>query len=185
MGRRRRRSNEPVVAGRDLATATWNVVRRCAPPELIRVEQLSAHWEEIVTRRLAPHIWPAGFDGDELILRVTDSNWLHELTYLQGDLLRRIRMHDPKVARLRLRVATEDLDVRGKTRAALREETRIKAQTRPAMDEAEREGRAHLAEAVEQMLATVPAPPSPEDARDPATPADTGPTSVKHPRGSR
>ncbi len=96
----------PVLSGDELEGAIWKVVRKCVPASVIRLEQLHHSWEEIATKRLAPHVWPASIDGPALVLHVKDSNWLHELNYLKSDLRRRIRAHDPDVHALILRVAS-------------------------------------------------------------------------------
>jgi hypothetical protein len=95
-----------------LEGAIWKVVRKCVPASIIRLEQLHHSWEEIATKRLAPHVWPVSIDGPALVLHVKDSNWLHELNYLKTDLRRRIRTIDPDIHALILRVASS-----GSTRA--------------------------------------------------------------------
>lgn len=96
----------PVLSGDALEGTIWKVVRKCVPAAVIRMEQLHNAWEEIATKRLAPHVWPASIDGPTLVLHVKDSNWLHELSYLKTDLRRRIRAHDPDVHALVFRVAS-------------------------------------------------------------------------------
>jgi len=96
----------PVLSGDDLEGTIWKVVRKCVPAAVIRLEQLHNAWEEIATKRLAPHVWPTSIDGPRLILHVKDSNWLHEINYLKTDLRRRIRAYDPDVHALILRVAS-------------------------------------------------------------------------------
>ena len=142
------------MAGAALEATTWGVVRKCVPQGLIRVEQLAARWDLIATRRLAAHIWPVGFEKDDLVLHASDSNWLHELNYLKDDLLRRIRAHDPKVRGLIPRVATLDPAARGAHNRAVRASIHTEDTTRPPITTDEATRRAWLAAALAQISAT-------------------------------
>ena len=55
---------------------------------------------------LEAHAWPAAIAGGTLIVHVHDSQWLHELTYLRQDLLRRLQALAPaaELGALRLRL---------------------------------------------------------------------------------
>jgi hypothetical protein len=141
------------LSGDDLEGAIWKVVRKCVPASIIRLEQLHHSWEEIATKRLAPHVWPVSIDGPALVLHVKDSNWLHELNYLKTDLRRRIRSIDPDIHALILRVASSSSARAVAARAddEKRESTRAAKQVPQGMAPDASEKRAWLDEALSAM----------------------------------
>jgi len=81
---------------------------RIVPPDRLRVTRIQMAWPEIAPPTIVQSCWPASVLRDILTLVVRDNQWLHELVYLQSDLLRRIRGSLPHlgIAHLRMRVGT-------------------------------------------------------------------------------
>ncbi len=84
----------------------WALVRRHVDANKIRLMQVRAVWPKIAGSALEAHTWPMGVAGEQLIVHVHDSQWLHELTYLRQDLVRRLATLAPTTAlhSLRLRL---------------------------------------------------------------------------------
>jgi predicted nucleic acid-binding Zn ribbon protein len=84
----------------------WALVRRHVGPETIRLMQVRDAWPRVAGPNLEAHAWPAAISGDALIVHVHDSQWLHELTYMRQDLLRRLQALAPaaELGALRLRL---------------------------------------------------------------------------------
>lgn len=84
----------------------WDLVRRHVGAETIRLMQVRDAWPRVAGPHLEAHAWPAAIAGDTLIVHVHDSQWLHELTYLRQDLLRRLQTLAPaaELGALRLRL---------------------------------------------------------------------------------
>jgi hypothetical protein len=55
-------------------------------------------WPRIAGERFEVHTWPAAITGETLVVHVHDSQWLHELTYMRQDLLRRLEALAPNTA---------------------------------------------------------------------------------------
>jgi predicted nucleic acid-binding Zn ribbon protein len=89
-----------------LASALWDLVRRHVGPDTIRLMQVREVWPRVAGPNLEAHAWPAAVASDTLIVHVHDSQWLHELTYMRQDLLRRLQALVPtaELAVLRLRL---------------------------------------------------------------------------------
>ena len=92
-----------------MAAALWELVRRPVGDATIRLMQVRELWPRIAGpggAALEAHSWPASVSGDLLTLNVHDSQWLHELTYLRQDLLRRLQALAPaaELGALRLRL---------------------------------------------------------------------------------
>lgn len=100
----RPRARSPVPS--PLAAALWELVRRHVGPDMIRLMQVRDVWPRVAGARFEVHTWPASIAGETLVVHVHDSQWLHELTYMRQDLLRRLTelvpASAPKVLRLRL-----------------------------------------------------------------------------------
>ncbi len=96
MARKRARSPQPSL----LTAALWDLVRRHIGEGTIRLMQVRDCWPRIAGVGLEAHTWPAAVAGDTLIVHVHDSQWLHELTYMRQDLLRKLAALAP-MARLR------------------------------------------------------------------------------------
>ena len=84
----------------------WELVRRHVGGETIRLMQVRDAWPRVAGAHLEAHAWPAAIAGGTLIVHVHDSQWLHELTYLRQDLLRRLQALAPaaELGALRLRL---------------------------------------------------------------------------------
>ena len=92
-----------------MAAALWELVRRHVGDDTIRLMQVRDLWPRIAGPAgpaLEAHSWPGSVSGDLLIVHVHDSQWLHELTYLRQDLLRRLQALAPaaELGALRLRL---------------------------------------------------------------------------------
>ncbi len=83
-----------------LAATLWDLVRRHIGDETIRLMQVRLVWPRIAGAGLEAHTWPAAIAGDTLVVHVHDSQWLHELTYMRQDLLRKLATLAP-LSRLR------------------------------------------------------------------------------------
>jgi len=102
MARPRARTSGPSP----LAAALWQLVRRHVGPDTIRLMQVREVWPRVADPYFEAHAWPAAVAGDTLIVHVHDSQWLHELSYMRQDLLRRLQTLAPaaEFAGLRLRL---------------------------------------------------------------------------------
>lgn len=67
-------------------------------PDTIRLMQVRDVWPRIAGERFEVHTWPAAIAGETLVVHVHDSQWLHELTYMRQDLLRRLEALAPTTA---------------------------------------------------------------------------------------
>jgi predicted nucleic acid-binding Zn ribbon protein len=47
-------------------------------------------WEEVVGRRIAERAVPQGIRGKTLFVDVNGSSWIHELSFLKADILRKL-----------------------------------------------------------------------------------------------
>ena len=92
-----------------LAAALWELVRRHVGDDTIRLMQVRELWPRIAgagATALEAHSWPVGVSGELLTVHVHDSQWLHELTYMRQDLLRKLAQLAPggAVRNLRMRL---------------------------------------------------------------------------------
>jgi predicted nucleic acid-binding Zn ribbon protein len=78
------------LAPSPLSAALWELVRRHVGDDTIRLMQVREVWPRVAGAGLEAHSWPAAIAGDVLIVHVHDSQWLHELTYMRQDLLRKL-----------------------------------------------------------------------------------------------
>ncbi len=69
-----------------------NVVRYKGMGSMVRMWSLIKVWNEVVGETLAGRTEPLRIADDCLIVKVADSSWAHELTYLKDDLIERIGM---------------------------------------------------------------------------------------------
>lgn len=101
---RRRNHGQALPVGPLFEQAVSSIV----PPERLRVTRVQMAWPHIAGSSLLRVCWPQTIHRDILTLTVRDNQWLHELVYLQADLLRRIRAEVPQaeVGHLRMRVGT-------------------------------------------------------------------------------
>lgn len=68
------------------------LARRTGMGGMVRMWRLAKVWNEIVGETLAGKTEPVRIQDDVLIVKVADSSWAHELTYLKDDLIERIGM---------------------------------------------------------------------------------------------
>jgi len=82
------------------------VLRSHIGDQRLRVVRVQMAWHEIVPHTLLPYVWPSDLKGDSLVVHVADNQWLHELRYLETDLLARIQEACPStaIASLRMRL---------------------------------------------------------------------------------
>jgi len=106
---RRRRPNVPGKPVR-IGPAVWSLVRSHVPEDTIRVLRLREVWPRVAGRSLATHAWPSAVHGDELVIDVQDSQWLHELTYMRQAILQKLASLrvDVPIRTLRLRLASRE-----------------------------------------------------------------------------
>lgn len=106
---RRRRPNVPSKPIQ-IGPAIWSLVRTHVPEDTIQILRIREIWPKVANRALTEHAWPAALHGDELVIDVQDSQWLHELTYMRQALLQKLALLCPHLplSRLRLRLASRD-----------------------------------------------------------------------------
>jgi predicted nucleic acid-binding Zn ribbon protein len=100
---RRRREHDParqraVVGAAGLVAA---VLDARGATRVVRERRLLTEWRRIVGERVADRAWPTSLQGDVLHVRVANSAWLHELTFVKEAMLRAIaeRVGAPVVVR--------------------------------------------------------------------------------------
>ena len=100
---KRRRNHGAAIQAGSLA---WDTIGFRLSRPRIRMVRLRLVWDEIAPGAAGTNLWPHSMKDDELVLLASSSQWLHELTYLQDDLLRRIQERCPEaeVSRIRARV---------------------------------------------------------------------------------
>lgn len=83
-------------------------VSSIVPLDRLRVTRAQLVWRDVAGASLQEVCWPQSIHRDILTLTVRDNQWLHELVYLQADLLRRLitLVPDLGVGTLRMRVGT-------------------------------------------------------------------------------
>ena len=106
MGRFRHRDNH----GKRVRVGTLidAVLAHHVPDRRLQLAKIERVWRKAAPAPLHLHTWPVALDGGRLVVHVRDHQWLHELTYLRGDLLERVREHcaPQPVTELILRVGT-------------------------------------------------------------------------------
>jgi hypothetical protein len=67
----------------------------------LREHRILARWREIVGETLAQRTWPDGLERGILWVRVKNSSWLHQLSFLRDDLVARLArdLGDPPLVR--------------------------------------------------------------------------------------
>jgi hypothetical protein len=92
-GRRRSR----VSAGEVLT----GVLDRHGIARELREHRILARWRDIVGDTLAGRTWPDGLERGVLWVRVKNSSWLHQLSFLRDDLVARLarELGDPPLVR--------------------------------------------------------------------------------------
>jgi hypothetical protein len=77
----------------------------------LREHRILALWRDIVGATLADRTFPDGLDRGVLWVRVKNSSWLHQLSFLKGDLVGQINRalgDPPLVTELRLHIGPRD-----------------------------------------------------------------------------
>lgn len=102
LARRRRNHGQALPAGPMIEQAMTSIV----PPDRLRVTRVQMAWREVAGTSLQGVCWPQSIHRDILTLTVRDNQWLHELVYLQADLMRRLQAMVPQigVSHIRMRV---------------------------------------------------------------------------------
>ena len=77
-------------APRRLDSALDSVLDRLGLAQAVEQHGVFREWEERLGPEIARAAHPHRVDGDTLIVRVTTSAWLNELSLRQGELLRRL-----------------------------------------------------------------------------------------------
>jgi hypothetical protein len=82
------------------------VVRQHVAVDTVTLMQVRDAWPHVAGAALEARTWPAAVHGETLVVHVHDNQWLHELTYLRQDLLRRLQALAPsaRLTALRLRL---------------------------------------------------------------------------------
>jgi len=75
---------------RRLDTALDTVLDRLGLAQTVERHAVFREWEERLGPEIARAAHPHRVDGDTLIVRVTSSAWLNELSLRQGELLKRL-----------------------------------------------------------------------------------------------
>ena len=65
------------------------MLKRAGIAESVREHRLVTDWAEIVGERVAARAWPIGLKAGVLRVRVSNSAWLHELSFLRDALVGR------------------------------------------------------------------------------------------------
>ena len=77
-------------APRRLDAALDSVLDRLGVTQAVERHAVFREWEERLGPEIARAAHPHRVDGDTLIVRVTSSAWLNELSLRQGEILRRL-----------------------------------------------------------------------------------------------
>ena len=80
MTRSRKPRGKAAIPARPLIDA---VLKKYGAARQIREHRLVTGWGEIVGERVAARAWPDGFRDGVLYVRVSNSAWLHELSFLR------------------------------------------------------------------------------------------------------
>lgn len=105
----------------------------------IRRHRVFTEWLDIVGPRVAARTWPSPINEGILWVRVSNSSWLHQLSFLRDDLRARVNAHlgnPPLVTEVRLhlgrRQRREDEDLEPRTSGRFRVHRRRRALPPPA-----------------------------------------------------
>jgi hypothetical protein len=100
---RRRRNHGLRIPAAELAE---RALKSIVPADRLRALKVRLAWGDAVPAHLVKVAVPVAFDGTVLVIHAIDNQWLHELTYLRGELLARLREHLPgtEITALKIRV---------------------------------------------------------------------------------
>lgn len=87
-----------------LSAAIWALVRNHVAPDRLRLIKIQEAWERIVGPKVAVRTWPAVVSDGRVWVDVDGHQWLHELTYLRADMLRRLQAFWPSAQFVDLRL---------------------------------------------------------------------------------
>lgn len=117
-GSRSRRAGDP--ARRRVATSAAGLVAAVlesrGAARVVRERRVVTEWRRIVGDRVAERAWPLALVGDVLHVRVVNSAWLQELTFLREAMLKAIaeRLGPPLLVReLRLQLPGRGAELAG------------------------------------------------------------------------
>jgi hypothetical protein len=81
--------------------AIARVVARYGCAQDIREHRIATRWPEIVGRLVASRTWPDGLDRGALWVEVKSSAWMHQLSFLREEIVRRANevVGDPPLVR--------------------------------------------------------------------------------------
>jgi hypothetical protein len=96
-GPRRRRNGRARRAG----DALGDLLGRHGVARELREHRILARWRDIVGETLADRTYPDGLERGVLWVRVKNSSWLHQLSFLRDDMVARIarELGDPPLVR--------------------------------------------------------------------------------------
>lgn len=105
------RSRPRRSAPRHASQIVFDAVARRLSPARARLARIRGVWEDFVPASLARQVFPGSVRGETLTLFATNGQWLHEVRYLEADLLARLRAVDPPlgVERIRVRLCPRDV----------------------------------------------------------------------------
>ena len=81
---------DPASGPRPLNQSLDRVTRSLGGPEAAVLAAVFGRWEDIVGSAVAAHSWPVSLAEGTLLVAVDQPGWATELSYLEGDLRRRI-----------------------------------------------------------------------------------------------
>jgi predicted nucleic acid-binding Zn ribbon protein len=74
---------------RPIRASLDRVAKSLGGPDVGALSGLFGRWDDIVGPQLAAHAHPLSLNRGVLVVAVTEPGWATQLTYLEGDLLRR------------------------------------------------------------------------------------------------
>lgn len=106
---RPRRKNIP-GRPRAIGDAVWSLVRSHLGDDKVRLTRIREVWPAVAGPTLAAQAWPRAVIGDEAVIEVHDSQWLHELTYMRQALAKKLGALAPEaaIAGVKLRLANKE-----------------------------------------------------------------------------
>lgn len=58
-------------------------------------------WEEVAGQEISLHAWPERFQGDTLVVKVSDSIWMQQLSFIKREILGRLNARFPARAQFK------------------------------------------------------------------------------------
>ena len=91
---------------RPLKASLDHVARSLGGPDAASLNDVFGHWADLVGPQLAAHARPLSLSSGVLLVGVTEPAWATQLTYLESDLVGRIRdaLGDGIVERIEVRL---------------------------------------------------------------------------------